>query len=48
MKVINKNKDKFNDVEEENNYLKSEIEKFGDELDRRREDNLESERIVNF
>ena len=41
MKVINWNKDRFNAIEEENNYIKSEIEKLGDKIDRRREDNLE-------
>ena len=41
MKVINRIKDRFNAIEEENNYLNSEIEKLGYKIDRRREDNLE-------
>ena len=33
VKVINRIKDRFNAKEEENNYLKFEIEKLGDKID---------------
>ena len=37
-KTIEKNKERYNQVWEENEYLKAEIEKLGDELDRNRKE----------